>query len=93
MPLLRLGGERIYQSEGVFNLKTPNMFAGSILDLEEDTSYQVRLTLSDPDGGRRRQDRDGEDPRRAEALGGRACLSRLSAGAGKGPRNPIPSTT
>jgi hypothetical protein len=33
MPLLRLSGERVYQSEGVFNLKTPNMFAGSILDL------------------------------------------------------------
>jgi len=51
MPLLRLSGERIYQSEGVFNVKTPNMFAGSILDLEEDTQYQVRLSLSDPDGG------------------------------------------
>ena len=35
----------------MFNLKTPNMFAGSILDLEEDTAYDVRLTLSDPDGG------------------------------------------
>ena len=34
---MRLGGERIYQSEGVFNLKTPNMFAGSILDLAENT--------------------------------------------------------
>jgi hypothetical protein len=51
MPLLRLSGERIYQSEGVFNLKTPNMFAGSILDLEENTTYEVRLSLSDPDGG------------------------------------------
>jgi len=51
MPLLRLSGERIYQSEGVFNLKTPNMFAGSILDLEEYTTYEVRLSLSDPDGG------------------------------------------
>src|SRR4051794_28166302 len=38
MPLLRLSGERIYQSEGVFNLKTPNMFAGSVLDLQEDTA-------------------------------------------------------
>ena len=51
MPLLRLSGERIYQSEGVFNLKTPKMFAGSILDLEENTTYEVRLSLSDPDGG------------------------------------------
>jgi hypothetical protein len=52
MPLLRLGGERIYQSEGVFNVKTPNMFAGSILDLEENTEYEARLVLTDPDGGR-----------------------------------------
>src|SRR5215831_11987832 len=49
MPLMRLGGERIYQSEGVFNVKTPNMFAGSILDLEEDTEYEARFVLSDPD--------------------------------------------
>jgi hypothetical protein len=52
MPLLRLSGERVYQSQGVFDLKTPNMFAGSILDLDEDTLYDVRLTLSDPDGGK-----------------------------------------
>jgi len=52
MPLLRLGGERVYQSEGVFNLKTPNMFAGSILDLEESTLYEARFVLNDPDGGR-----------------------------------------
>ncbi len=51
MPLLRLSGERIYQSEGVFNVKTPNMFAGSILDLEENTAYDIKLSLSDPDGG------------------------------------------
>ena len=51
MPLMRLGGERIYQSEGVFNVKTPNMFAGSILDLAENTEYEARFVLSDPDGG------------------------------------------
>jgi hypothetical protein len=51
MPLLRLQHERVYQGEGVFNVEMPNMFAGSILDLEENTAYQVRLTLSDPDGG------------------------------------------
>jgi len=51
MQLMRLSGERVYQSEGVFNLKTPNMFAGSVLDLEENTAYEVRLALSDPDGG------------------------------------------
>jgi hypothetical protein len=28
----------------------PNMFAGSIIDLEPDTSYDVQLTMVDPDG-------------------------------------------
>jgi hypothetical protein len=51
MPLLRLQHERVYQGEGVFNVEMPNMFAGSILDLQENTPYEVRLTLSDPDGG------------------------------------------
>ena len=51
MPLLRLQHERVFQAEGVFNVEMPNMFAGSILDLQEDTTYEVRLTLSDPDGG------------------------------------------
>src|ERR1700691_1775935 len=51
MPLLRLQHERVYQGESVFNVEMPNMFAGSILDLEENTAYEVRLALSDPDGG------------------------------------------
>src|SRR6266576_3828467 len=34
----------------VFNLVEPNMFAGSILDLEPDTAYEARFVLSDPDG-------------------------------------------
>ena len=38
MPLLRLHGERIYQNQGVFDVVSPNMFAGSILDLEPDTT-------------------------------------------------------
>src|SRR5258708_4748268 len=50
LPLLRLQGERIYQGEGVFDVISPNMFAGSILDLEPDTAYEARFTLSDPDG-------------------------------------------
>lgn len=51
MPLLRLQGERVYVSQGVFDVKMPNMFAGSILDLEENTTYDVRFVLTDPDGG------------------------------------------
>jgi len=50
LPLLRLQGERIYQTDGVFNVILPNMFAGSILDLEPDTSYEARFVMSDPDG-------------------------------------------
>ncbi len=52
MPLLRLQHERVYQGEGVFNVEMPNMFAGSILDLQENTTYEVRLALNDPDGGK-----------------------------------------
>jgi hypothetical protein len=50
LPLLRLQGERIYQNQGVFDVISPNMFAGSILDLEPDTEYEARFIMSDPDG-------------------------------------------
>src|SRR5579863_4411777 len=50
LPLLRLQGERIYQNQGVFDVVSPNMFAGSILDLEPDTAYEARFAMSDPDG-------------------------------------------
>lgn len=49
MPLLRLQHERVTR-ENVFALVSPNMFAGSILDLEPATAYEVRLTMTDPDG-------------------------------------------
>jgi hypothetical protein len=49
LPLLRIGGEEI-KNGASFNITTPNMFAGSIFDLAEDTAYEVRLRLSDPDG-------------------------------------------
>ena len=49
MPLLRLQGERVTQPN-VFDLVSPNMFAGSILDLEPDTAYEARFVLTDPDG-------------------------------------------
>jgi hypothetical protein len=49
MPLLRLQHERVTQPN-VFNLVTPNMFAGSVLDLEPDTAYEARFVLTDPDG-------------------------------------------
>lgn len=49
LPLVRLGGEEVRQPPS-FNIVTPNMFAGSIFDLAEDTEYEVRLELRDPDG-------------------------------------------
>ena len=49
LPLLRLNGERIY-SESRVDLITPNMFAGSVLDLKPDTDYEARFIIDDPDG-------------------------------------------
>jgi hypothetical protein len=49
MPLVRIQNERTYQPN-VFNLVAPNMFAGSILDLEPDTAYEARFVMTDPDG-------------------------------------------
>jgi hypothetical protein len=46
MPLLRMGGEKIFRAP----YTVPVGFAGSILDLEPDTEYEVRLTMKDPDG-------------------------------------------
>ncbi len=52
MPLLRLGGERVYTLARFVDYTVPEMFAGSILDLEPDTEYEARLQLRDPDGVR-----------------------------------------
>ncbi len=43
------------QNEGTFlrgslDYTAPNMFAGSLFDLEEDTEYEVQLKIQDPDG-------------------------------------------
>ncbi len=49
MPLLRLQHEEIFQGDRL-DLVSPNMFAGSILDLEPDTEYEARFVMADPDG-------------------------------------------
>ena len=54
LPLVRLQHEEIYQANQQgpqLNVVSPNMFAGSILDLEADTEYECSFDLSDPDGG------------------------------------------
>gem|GEM_PF-469160 len=49
-PLLRIGGQHTGRSQDYIDYLVPNMLAGSILDLKEDTEYEVRVTLQDPDG-------------------------------------------
>ena len=49
LPLLRLQGERIAQGRQI-DVTSPNMFAGSVLDLEPDTEYEARFQATDPDG-------------------------------------------
>src|SRR5258705_2785478 len=50
LPLLRLQGEHIYNGAQL-DVVSPNMFAGSILDLEPDTEYETSFHMTDPDGG------------------------------------------
>ncbi|MFN0124560.1 MAG: hypothetical protein ACKV2V_29010 [Blastocatellia bacterium] len=50
MPLLRLGEEKVWRAREFLEYRTPRMFAGSILDLAESTTYECRFTMTDPDG-------------------------------------------
>jgi hypothetical protein len=50
LPLLRIGGERIYRERENMRYTVPEGFAGSILNLEPGTKYECELTLKDPDG-------------------------------------------
>ena len=81
LPLLRLQGERIYNGAQL-DVISPNMFAGSILDLEPDTAYEAQFMLSDPDGvsGESEKRLTRADAPGADAGGRRADVSRLSAG-------------
>ena len=48
LPLLRVGGEEAGIAD--WNYVTPQLFAGSIMDLSPNTDYEVRLRMRDPDG-------------------------------------------
>ncbi|MDR0310803.1 MAG: hypothetical protein LBJ21_04375 [Acidobacteriota bacterium] len=56
LPMMRLQGELVHGTtprdggNHFFNYEAPNMFAGSILNLEPDTEYECRFVLSDPEG-------------------------------------------
>jgi len=50
MPLLRIGGERVFRKAENLEYTVPDLFAGSIMDLTPDTEYECRFTMTDPDG-------------------------------------------
>lgn len=50
LPLLRIGGERVYRERENMTYTVPDGFAGSILNLEPGTSYECEFVLKDPDG-------------------------------------------
>src|SRR3546814_257153 len=49
LPLLRMGDERVILETEYLDYTVPNMFAGSILDVDIDTEYECRFTMKDPD--------------------------------------------
>jgi hypothetical protein len=50
LPLLRIGGEKIYGHGQRWVYTTPDMFAGSIFNLQPGTTYECKFVLDDPDG-------------------------------------------
>ena len=56
LPLFRMGGEFIagpkpqYGGLNYYNYTVPPAFAGSVLNLEPDTEYEVHFVMRDPDG-------------------------------------------
>lgn len=49
LPMLRVHNEVVNQVYGPY--RTGNLFASSVLFLEPATTYEIRFTMSDPDGG------------------------------------------
>src|SRR5205085_8710891 len=47
LPLLRIGGEKVYRTRENMTYTVPHGFAGSILNLEPATRYDCELTLKD----------------------------------------------
>jgi len=50
LPMLRIGGENVGRDAENLHYTVPHGFAGSILNLQPDTEYECRFTLTDPDG-------------------------------------------
>jgi len=67
LPPLRVNGERteIFDS---LDYTAPNMFAGSLFNLEPDTAYELRFLITDPDGARGNEEQRIEARTRAEPV-------------------------
>jgi hypothetical protein len=52
LPLVRVGGERVFRAREHLEYVVPDGFAGSILNLRPGTEYECRLELKDPDGAK-----------------------------------------
>ena len=50
LPMVRVGGERVFRKRENLEYLVPDGFAGSILGLEPATEYECRFELEDPDG-------------------------------------------
>lgn len=50
LPLLRIGGERVFRERESMSYTVPHGFAGSIFHLEPGTTYECEFTMQDPDG-------------------------------------------
>ncbi len=50
LPLVRIGGERVFRQREHLDYTVPDSFAGSILNLRPGTEYECRFELTDPDG-------------------------------------------
>lgn len=50
LPLLRMGGERVFRDAEHLDYTVPPRFAGSILDLQPGVEYECNFTMRDPDG-------------------------------------------
>lgn len=68
LPLLRLGGERVFRETEFLDYRVPHLFAGSILDLEPDTEYECRFVMSDPDGAEGELEKNVKVKTRAEPI-------------------------
>jgi hypothetical protein len=50
LPLLRIGGERVFRDREKMTYTVPHGFAGSIFHLDPATTYECEFTMRDPDG-------------------------------------------